>query len=77
MTGTTTGLDIAKQVFQGEGMDEQGADERGNIFATGPGGIWVFSPAGKHLGTIKTPQVPANCNWVMTGSRSSSPHVPA
>jgi len=43
--------------------DGMKVDERGNIFATGPGGIWVFSPAGKHLGTIKTPQVPANCNW--------------
>jgi gluconolactonase len=43
--------------------DGMKVDERGDIFATGPGGIWVFSPAGKHLGTIKMPQVPANCNW--------------
>ena len=28
-----------------------------------PGGIWVFSPDGKHLGTIKPPETPANCNW--------------
>jgi len=38
-------------------------DEGGNIYAAGPGGVWVFSPAGKHLGTIKTPETPANCNW--------------
>lgn len=38
-------------------------DEKGNMWASGPGGIWVISPAGKHLGTIKMEQVPANCNW--------------
>jgi gluconolactonase len=43
--------------------DGMKVDEKGNIYATGPGGIWVFSPAGKHLGTVKPPQVPANCNW--------------
>ena len=43
--------------------DGMKVDEKGNIYAAGPGGIWVFSPAGKHLGTIKPPEVPANCNW--------------
>jgi gluconolactonase len=38
-------------------------DERGNVYATGPGGVWVFSPDGTHLGTIKTPETPANCGW--------------
>ncbi len=38
-------------------------DEKGNMWASGPGGIWIFSPAGKHLGTIKMAEVPANCNW--------------
>jgi gluconolactonase len=38
-------------------------DSRGNIWATGPGGIWVFTPDGKHLGTIKPPEQPANCAW--------------
>jgi gluconolactonase len=38
-------------------------DTKGNIFATGPGGIWVFSPESKHLGTIKPAEVPANCAW--------------
>jgi gluconolactonase len=35
-------------------------DSAGNVYATGPGGIWVFSPDGKHLGTIKTPESAAN-----------------
>lgn len=38
-------------------------DENGNVYASGPGGVWVFSPDGKHLGTIKPPETPANCNW--------------
>jgi gluconolactonase len=38
-------------------------DSLGNLFATGPGGIWVFSPDAKHLGTIKPPQQPANLAW--------------
>ena len=29
-------------------------DEHGNLFATGPGGVLVISPEGKHLGTIST-----------------------
>lgn len=38
-------------------------DSLGNIWTSGPAGIWVFSPDGKHLGTLKTPELPANCNW--------------
>src|SRR5262245_4301748 len=43
--------------------DGMKVDSLGNIYATGPGGIWVFSPDGKHLGTIKPPETPANCGW--------------
>jgi gluconolactonase len=47
-----------------EGLpDGMKVDSKGNIYATGPGGVWVFSPAGKHLGTIKPAEVPANCGW--------------
>ena len=38
-------------------------DAQGNVYTSGPGGIWVFSPEGKHLGTIRPPEVPANCGW--------------
>ena len=38
-------------------------DAKGNVYTTGPGGIWVLSPDGKHLGTIKPPETPANCGW--------------
>ena len=33
----------------------------GNIFATGPGGVWILSPAGKLLGRIVLPNSTANC----------------
>jgi gluconolactonase len=38
-------------------------DEEGNLYAASAGGIWVFTPQGKHLGTIETPEEPSNCNW--------------
>ncbi|MEZ5278411.1 MAG: SMP-30/gluconolactonase/LRE family protein [Opitutaceae bacterium] len=38
-------------------------DVSGNLFATGPGGVLVFSPQGVHLGTIVTGQPTSNCAW--------------
>jgi len=38
-------------------------DRDGNLFATGPGGIWVISPDGTHLGSIQPDEVPANAGW--------------
>lgn len=38
-------------------------DADGRVWATGPGGVWVFRPDGTHLGTIKLPEQPANCGW--------------
>jgi gluconolactonase len=43
--------------------DGMKVDTRGNLYCSGPGGVWIFSPRGKHLGTIKPPEVPANCHW--------------
>jgi gluconolactonase len=40
--------------------DGMKVDEKGNVYATGPGGVWIISPQGKHLGTIRTPELPAN-----------------
>lgn len=48
------------------GGDEAGApdgikvDRRGNVYATGPGGVWIVSPAGTHVGTIRTPAKATN-----------------
>jgi len=38
-------------------------DESGHLFVTGPKGIWVWDPNGKHLGTIALPEQPANLAW--------------
>lgn len=39
-------------------------DMKGNIYSAGPGGIWIFSPQGKHLGTITVPGGRVgNCAW--------------
>jgi gluconolactonase len=38
-------------------------DVAGNIWATGPGAVFVFSPDGKHVGTVTPPEDPANCAW--------------
>lgn len=35
-------------------------DAKGNVYAASPGGIRIFSPQGKHLGTIGPPELPAN-----------------
>lgn len=43
-------------------------DRQGNLFATGPGGVLVFAPDGKHLGTIRTGEATANCAWGDDGS---------
>jgi gluconolactonase len=44
-------------------VDGMKVDERGNVYVTGPGGIWVFTPGGERLGTIPVPEVAANLNW--------------
>ncbi|NBC65931.1 MAG: SMP-30/gluconolactonase/LRE family protein [Bacteroidetes bacterium] len=49
-----TGVDPGSQ----DGMD---VDANGNIYATGPGGVWIFSPDGTVLGKIKTNKPTANC----------------
>jgi len=38
-------------------------DKKGNLFVTGPKGIWVWDANGNHLGTIVMPEQPANLTW--------------
>jgi gluconolactonase len=38
-------------------------DTKGNLYAAGPGGIWIISPAGKHLATILTEKATSNVAW--------------
>jgi len=46
-----------------DAIDGIKVDQNGNLYVCGPGGIWVLSATGKHLGTIKTPKNPHNLAW--------------
>jgi len=49
---------------KGDGVpDGMKVDEQGNLYVTGPKGIWVWNPQGKHIGTIVLPEQPANLAW--------------
>jgi gluconolactonase len=49
---------------KGDGVpDGIKVDKSGNLFVTGPKGIWVWDAKGNHLGTIVMPEQPANLNW--------------
>jgi gluconolactonase len=43
--------------------DGMKVDTKGNIYTTGPRGVWIISPQGKHLGTILTPELAANLDF--------------
>ncbi|HET7873858.1 MAG TPA: SMP-30/gluconolactonase/LRE family protein [Terriglobales bacterium] len=46
-----------------DAIDGMKVDERGNLYVSGSGGIWVISAQGKHLGTIIAPMHPHNLAW--------------
>jgi len=49
---------------KGEGVpDGLKIDRAGNLYVTGPKGIWIWDSAGNHLGTIVLPEQPANLAW--------------
>jgi len=53
---------------QGEGgPDGMRLDSEGNIYSTGPGGIWIINPAGEALGIIRMPEYAANLCFDDTG----------
>ena len=53
----------------GSGVIEEGIpdgmkiDERGNVWVTGPRGVWVISPEGEHLGVVEVPENTGNMTW--------------
>jgi gluconolactonase len=47
----------------GDLVDGMKLDERGNIWVTGPGGVCVFNPDGKQIGTVELPENVGNLNW--------------
>ncbi len=67
--GSTGDLSNGRLFGKEEGPPRSGVpdgikvDRKGNIFVTGPFGIWVWDASGKHLGTIVMPEQPANLAW--------------
>jgi gluconolactonase len=51
------------ELESGELVDGMKLDEPGNIWVTGPKGVWVFSPEGEHLGVLEVPENVGNLNW--------------
>jgi gluconolactonase len=43
--------------------DGMKCDERGNIWVSGPGGVWVINPAGEQIGVLEVPEVVGNLAW--------------
>jgi gluconolactonase len=46
-----------------DAIDGLKVDQQGNVYVSGPGGLWILSPTGKHLGTLIAPEHPHNFNW--------------
>src|SRR6516225_1998725 len=46
-----------------DAIDGLKVDGAGNVYACGPGGIWVISPGGTHLGTLRLPEASHNLAW--------------
>jgi len=69
--GSDGSLSNGRMFFEGVGTgdlehgipDGMKCDEEGNIWVTGPGGVWVISAGGEHLGTIKVPENTGNLTW--------------
>ena len=54
-------LFIDMNADKGPGVpDGMKVDQKGNVYCTGPGGVWIMSSEGRHLGTILTTELPAN-----------------
>jgi gluconolactonase len=69
--GSDGSLSNGRMFFEGIGTGEiekgipdgMKCDEQGNIWVTGPGGIWVISSEAEHLGTINIPENTGNLTW--------------
>jgi gluconolactonase len=53
-----------------DALDGMKVDQRGNLYVSGPGGLWIISSEGKHLGTIIAPKHPHNLAWGDTDDKT-------
>ena len=56
-------IDLTQQIPGEEALDGMKADVKGNLYLSAPGGVWIFDPQGRHLGTISTPRPVHNFAW--------------
>jgi gluconolactonase len=64
--GSLSGGEVFFDMTQAPGedaLDGVKVDVRGNVYVSGPGGLWILSPHGTHLGTIVGPEHPHNLAW--------------
>jgi len=53
-----------------DAIDGMKVDEKGNLYVSGPGGLWILSSDGRHLGTLQVPKHPHNLAWGGEDGRS-------
>ena len=46
-----------------DAIDGIKVDQAGNVYVSGPGGLWILSPGGRHLGTVVAPRAVHNFAW--------------
>jgi gluconolactonase len=46
-----------------EALDGLEVDRAGNLYVSGPGGVWILDANGRHLGTVRGPRLAANFAW--------------
>jgi len=64
--GTLSGGEVFFDMTPAPGedaLDGVKVDVEGNLYVSGPGGLWILSPDGRHLGTIVGPEHPHNLTW--------------
>jgi len=62
--GTLSGGEVFATITDSAGVpDGMKIDTQGKLYAAGPGGVWIFDTAGKHIDTIPVPETPANLAW--------------
>lgn len=54
---------FGKEEGRGGVPDGLRVDAKGNVYCTGPGGVWVWDAEGAHIGTVMLPESTANFNW--------------
>ena len=64
-------FDFAAHRDEGPGApDGMKLDRHGNLYSTGPGGVWIIAPSGEPLGLIGVPEAASNLAWGGTDGRT-------